>query len=149
MSRTVEAIFPLLSPPSRIKSTPWPKQLKTSSAFRQAGLPEIFALVPVIGTPRPFVNAIAMGWLESRIPIFPVPAVSRGETSGPASKISVRGPGQNSSMSLWATGGIRFTYRLNASEEGINIKTGLPGCLFFTEKSRLMAFSFVESTARP
>jgi len=149
MSRTVDATSPSVSPPSRIKSTPWPKELTMSCALRQAALPEIFALVPVIGTPRPFVNAVAMGWLERRTPILPVPAVSRGETRGPASKSSVKGPGQNCSMSLSATEGSCFTSRFNLPAEGISIKTGMFGRLFFTEKSRFMAVSFVESTARP
>jgi hypothetical protein len=48
--------------------------------------------VAVKGPPSLFEISMAMGWLVRRMPVFPVPAVSFGETDGAARKTIVIGP---------------------------------------------------------
>ena len=60
----------------------------------------------VTGPPSLFEISMAMGWLVSRMPIFPLPAVSFGETDGAARKTIVSGPGQKRSMSFRASSGM-------------------------------------------
>jgi hypothetical protein len=41
----------------------------------QGGLPDILALVPVIGTFKALERVLARGWLDTLMPTFPLPAV--------------------------------------------------------------------------
>jgi hypothetical protein len=96
-------------PPSKTRSIPAPRKLTTSSAVTHGGLPETFALVPVIGTPTACARFVARELEDRRIPILPVSAVRRVEMLLLAQNRSVRPPGQNLDMSFLAAVDISFT----------------------------------------
>ena len=78
MSRIVDAASPFVLPPSITASMLSPKCLATSAAVEHSPAPDILALVAVMGDCRVLARAKATGWLETRMPMAPVPPVSRG-----------------------------------------------------------------------
>ena len=79
--------------------------IETSCAETASFWPLRLALVAVRGPPRRRASSRATGWLESRMPILPVPAVSSEGMLGAARKTSVSGPGQKSRMRGTAASG--------------------------------------------
>ena len=91
----VEGFPPGVFPQSMIRSRASPKYLITSSVLSAGGMPEIFALVAVIGNPSDRARSRANDSPGILTAIFPVFAVMNSEISGFAGSKRVSGPGQN------------------------------------------------------
>lgn len=108
-STTVEGNPPGVGPASRINATSDPRLSKTCSAVLGLGAPLRFALVAVTGSAATSSSLRTRGSPGTRIPIVPVPAVTRAGILDEAWKTKVSGPGQNRSIKVLATGGMERT----------------------------------------
>ena len=94
-STMVEGFPPGVFPQSIIRSRASPKYLITSSVLSAGGIPEIFALVAVIGNPSNRARSSANDSPGILTAIFPVFAVMNSEIEDFAGSKRVSGPGQN------------------------------------------------------
>ena len=134
----VEGTRPRTGPPSII-SIPF---REIDSILLGGGSPEIFALVAVIGTFTKDTSLCARGWLQTLIPILPVPPVRFDGSLLLALKTMVSGPGQYFFIKWIATSGTSITMSLSQLLSAMMIGIGLDSGRFFTLNISSTAFLF-------
>ena len=102
---TVDSTPYLQGPPSRISGIRPSMSARTCCAVVGLGLPERFALGAAIGTPDFWIRSRAVLSEGIRTATVSSPAVTSYGTSSALLKINVRGPGQNVSISVFASFG--------------------------------------------